>query len=225
MLTAVFIILGAYLWAGIPSGYLVGRYLKGIDIRRYGSGTVGSANVTAHVGRRPGFLLGVFDCLGKGALPVVVAKLLDQSVGVQAGAGLAAITAHNWSPYLRLTGGRGVATAVGVVFGFQMFGELLVLAAVMGIIGYYVFHEIAFWTLMSMLALPALALLFGREAEVLYMTLAIVAILILKRLTANWDAPSREYPLAKVMAYRLLWDRDVREKAMWTERQPPTTQE
>lgn len=224
MLTAVIVILGAYLWAGIPSAYLAGRYVKGIDIRQYGSGTVGTANVLVHVGRWPGFLVSVFDCLGKGALPVIVAKLLDQSLGVQAGAGLAALAAHNWSPYLRFTGGRGVATGVGVVFGLQMFPELLVLAALMGIVGRYVFHETAFWTLLSMLALPALALVFGREAEILYMTVAIAAILVAKRLTANWDAPSREYPLAKVMAYRVLWDRDVREKVSWTERRPPTTQ-
>ena len=224
MLTAAIVILGAYLWAGIPSAYLAGRYVKGIDIRQYGSGTVGTANVLVHVGRWPGFLVSVFDCLGKGALPVIVAKLLDQSLGVQAGAGLAALAAHNWSPYLRFTGGRGVATGVGVVFGLQMFPELLVLAALMGIVGRYVFHETAFWTLLSMLALPALALVFGREAEILYMTVAIAAILVAKRLTANWDAPSREYPLAKVMAYRVLWDRDVREKVSWTERRPPTTQ-
>ena len=225
MLTAVIVILGAYLWAGIPSAYVAGRYVKGIDIRRYGSGTVGTANVFVHVGRWPGVLVSLFDCLGKGALPVVVAKLLDQSLGVQAGAGLAALVAHNWSPYLRFTGGRGVATGVGIVFGFQMLPELLVLAVLMGIVGRYVFHETAFWTLLSMLALPALTLLFGRETEIFYMSAAIPAILVAKRLTANWDAPSREYPLAKVMAYRVLWDRDVREKVSWTERRPPTTQE
>lgn len=225
MLTAVIIILGAYLWAGIPSAYLAGRYVKGIDIRRYGSGTVGTANVLVHVGRWPGVLVSLFDCLGKGALPVLVAELLDQSLGVQAAAGLAALAAHNWSPYLRFTGGRGVATGVGVVFGLQMFPELLVLAVIMGIVGRYIFHETAFWTLLSMLALPALTLLFGREAEILYMTVAIAAILVTKRLTANWDSPSREYHLAKVMAYRVLWDRDVREKASWTERRPPTTRD
>lgn len=225
MLTAVIVILGAYLWAGIPSAYLAGRYVKGIDIRQYGSGTVGTANVLVHVGRWPGVLVSVFDCLGKGALPVIVAKLLDQSLGVQAGVGLAAIAAHNWSPYLRFTGGRGVATAVGVVFGFQMIPELFVLTALMGIVGRYVFHETAFWTLVSMLALPALTLLFGRETEIFYMSAAIPAILVAKRLTANWDVPSREYSFAKVMAYRVLWDRDVREKVSWTERRPPTTRE
>jgi glycerol-3-phosphate acyltransferase PlsY len=225
VLTAVIVILGAYLWAGIPSAYLAGRYVKGIDIRQYGSGTVGTANVLVHVGRWPGVLVSVFDCLGKGALPVIVAKLLDQSLGVQAGVGLAAIAAHNWSPYLRFTGGRGVATAVGVVFGFQMIPELFVLTALMGIVGRYVFHETAFWTLVSMLALPALTLLFGRETEIFYMSAAIPAILVAKRLTANWDVPSREYSFAKVMAYRVLWDRDVREKVSWTERRPPTTRE
>ena len=115
MLEAALLILGAYLWGSVPSTYVAARYLRGIDIREFGSGNVGSANFMAHVGRRTGFLLGTSDCLVKGTLPVVVAKLLDQSLGVQAGVGLAAIAGHNWSPYIRFTGGRGVATAIGVV--------------------------------------------------------------------------------------------------------------
>ena len=221
MLTAILVIAGTYLWAGVPSAYLAGRFFKGIDIRKYGSGNVGSANVMTHVGRRTGFLLGAFDCLGKGTLPVLAARLLDQSVAVQAGAGLAAIAGHNWSPYLRLTGGRGVATAVGVIFGFHMFGEILVLAVVMGIIGHYVFHETGFWTLMSMFALPPLAYIFGRDTEIVYVGVAIGGLLMLKRLTANWEAPPRDYAFAKVMACRALWDRDVPKKLLWTERRPP----
>ena len=229
MLDAALFILGAYLWAGIPTAYLAGRYLKGIDIRQYGSGNVGAANVMAHVGQWTGFLLGVFDCLGKGTLPVLLARLLDQSLAVQAGAGLAAIAGHNWSPFLRFTGGRGVATAVGVVIGFQMFEEFLVLAVVMGAIGRWMFNETGFWTLVSILALPPLTYLIGRfdlfdrPIEVLFMTVGIAFVLILKRLTANWEIPSSQYSMRQTVTYRMLWDRDVPKRLQWTERRPPST--
>ena len=220
MLDAVVFIVAAYLWGAVPTAYLVSRYLKGIDIREYGSGNVGAANVMAHVGKRTGFLLGSFDCLAKGTLPVALANLLDQSHAVQAGTGLAAIAGHNWSPYLRFTGGRGVATAVGVVLGAFMWQEFLILTVVMGVLGHLIFRETGFWTFISMLLLPVLAFLFDRPPEILYMTLGIGALLMLKRLTANWELPLGEHPLITVMANRVFWDRDVPKKIQWTGRRP-----
>jgi glycerol-3-phosphate acyltransferase PlsY len=220
MLSSILLIVGSYLWAAIPTAYLVARYRKGIDIRRYGSGNMGATNVMTHVGKRTGFLLGTFDCLGKGTLPVVAANLMDQSLAVQAGAGLAAIAGHNWSPYVGFTGGRGVATAIGVVFGFQMWYEFLILAVVMGAIGLLLFRETGFWTFIAMLALPVLAFLFREPPELIYMSLGIGGLLILKRLTANWERPASRYPLANILVYRVLWDRDVPKKAEWTRRRP-----
>ena len=220
MLEGVLYAVGAYLWGAVPTAYLVGRYVKGIDIRKYGSGNVGATNVMTHVGMRTGFLLGTFDCLAKGTLPVVAAKLLDQSLAVQVTMGLVAMAGHSWSPYLQFTGGRGVATAVGVVLGMAMFWEFLVLTVVMGAIGRLIFRETGFWTFVSIFLLPALAYLFSRPAELIYMTLAIGFLLTMKRLTANWEPISGEYPLMRVAFYRALWDRDVPKKIQWTRRQP-----
>ena len=223
MATTALIILAAYLWGGIPSSYLVARYLKGIDIREYGSGNVGASNVSEHIGIRIGFLLGTFDCLGKGALPVVVLWLMDQSMAVRVAAGLAAVTGHNWSPYIRFTGGRGVATAIGVILGFLMWKEFLVGAAILGIIGRLLTKDLGFWTFVAMLALPVLAYVFEEPPErvyMVYMGIGIALILILKRLTSNWERPRGDYPLLHVLAFRLLWDRDVPRKKEWTGRRP-----
>ena len=65
-----------------------------------------------------------------------------------------------------------------------------------------------------------LAYLFGRPPEVIYMTLGLGLLLLLKRVTANWEPPPREYPLLKVMGYRIVWDRDVPTRADWTKRRP-----
>ena len=232
MLTAALFIAGAYLWGAIPSAYLAGRYLKGIDIRRYGSGNIGAANVMSQVGKGTGWLIGTFDCLGKGALPVFLAAyVFEESLAIQVATGLAAIAGHNWSPYIRFTGGRGVAPAVGVVFGFQMWWEFLILTVVMGAIGRLLFRETAFWTFVSILLLPLLAFLFDRftpvdrSPEVLYMTLGIAVLLLAKRLTANWERPPNDAPLIMVLMYRLLWDRDVARQTQWTERRPQSETE
>ena len=219
-LTAALLIAGAYLWGAVPTSYLVGRYRKGIDIREYGSGNVGATNLMTHVGPWTGFIVGVFDCLAKGTLPVLIAReLLDLPVSVQAAAGLAAIAGHSWSPYLLFTGGRGVATAVGVILSFFMWYEMLIIAVILGM-GRIVFHETGLWTFVSMLVLPVLALIFGREPEIVMMTLGIGVLLMAKRLTANWERPDRGYPVVRVLAYRALWDRDVPRKQQWTGRQP-----
>ena len=220
MLTSALLIGGSYLWAAIPTAYLVARIRKGIDIRDFGSGNVGATNVMEHVGKWTGFGLGAFDCLAKGTSPVVLGWLLDESLSVRVAAGLVAIAAHNWSPYLRLTGGRGIATAVGVVLGFSMWPEFLILTVVMGFFGTLMFRETGFWTFIAILALPLLAFLFDRQTEILYMTLMIGLLLLLKRLTANWESPVNGYPLAKVLAFRIIWDRDVPDKADWTNRRP-----
>ena len=221
MLTSTLLIVGAYLLGAIPSAYLVARYLKGIDIRQHGSGNMGASNVMDNVGRLPGWLLGTFDCLAKGSLPVFVGGLLDVGMDVRVGAGLAAIAGHNWSPYMRFTGGRGVATAVGVVFGLFMWQEFLILTVVMGAIGRLLLRDTGFWTLVAMIALPALAFLFNRPAEVVYMAMGIAALLMLKRLTGNWEMPPPDQRLLRVLANRALWDRDIRKRAQSPERMGP----
>lgn len=221
MVTAL-IIAGAYLWGAVPSAYLAGRFLKGIDIRDYGSGNVGAANVGEHVGRWTGIGLGAFDMLGKGTLPIVVARLLDQSLAAQGAVGAAAIAGHNWSPYIRFTGGRGIATAMGALVGLSMWLELLTVAVLFGWIGRSIYRETGLWTLVSMVVVPLLAYVYGRPEELVYATVGFGALIALKRLTANWEMPRGEHGLARVLTYRLTWDRDVPRKAQWTARRPPT---
>jgi glycerol-3-phosphate acyltransferase PlsY len=217
MLETSLLITGAYLWGSIPTAYLVGRYVAGIDIRQYGSGNVGATNVMTYVGKKTGFLLGAFDCLAKSTGPMLLARFLDQSLGVQVGVGLVAILGHNWSPYIKFTGGRGVATSIGAVLGASMYYEFLVLTIFMAG-GKWVFKESGFWTFISIILLPVMAFVFGREPEVIYLTLGIGVLLLGKRLTANWETPAPGIPLIRVLAYRALWDRDVPRKAQWTQR-------
>ena len=218
--TGIAFILAAYMWGAIPTSYLVARYRFGIDIRDYGSGNVGASNALSLVGNVIGISIGTFDCVAKGILPVLLVRLLDQSLAAQVGVGLAAIAGHNWSPFLGFTGGRGVATAIGLLLVFWLWPEWIILGAAVGIVGMLIFKDTGFWTLVSILALPVMAYLFQLPAEIIALTLMIGVLLVAKRLTANWDTPDRREGRFRVYLYRSLWDRDVARKDEWTRRLP-----
>ena len=116
-LATVLLIAGAYLLGALPSSYLLARFVKGIDIRKYGSGNVGISNFAVQAGWRWSVPLVLFDIYVKGLLPVLLAsdKVLGLGLAVEVAAGFAAILGHNWSVWLRFGGGRGMATVLGVL--------------------------------------------------------------------------------------------------------------
>ena len=124
----------SYFIGAIPLGLLLGKLLKGVDIREYGSGKIGATNVLRTVGLPAAAATFVFD-LGKGASAVYIARALADSQTVEALAALAALAGHNWSIFIRFSGGRGIATGIGglmamtPVFGVVSIGfGLLVIA-------------------------------------------------------------------------------------------------
>lgn len=105
----------AYLFGSIPSGFLIIRAVTGKDIRKFGSGNIGMANAYRVGGAVPALLVLLGDAL-KGALPVVFARsvlgLPDWSIVL---IGLAAIIGHDFPIFLRGHGGKGIATSLGVI--------------------------------------------------------------------------------------------------------------
>ena len=111
----------AFLVGGIPFGYLVGRGLLKDDIRKHGSGNIGATNETRLLGWKWGFVVLFLDAL-KGLLPTLATKLFLQDRGSDEMANLGAILAgiccilgHMYPIWLKMRGGKGVATALGVI--------------------------------------------------------------------------------------------------------------
>lgn len=102
----------SYLLGSIPTGLLVGKALGGIDIRRYGSGNIGATNTLRVLGPKASAIVLIADFV-KGALPVIVVSLLFGDELHKILAALGALTGHNWSIFMGLKGGRGVATGIG----------------------------------------------------------------------------------------------------------------
>lgn len=106
------LMLTAYLIGSLPTAYLAGRWLKGIDIRAVGDGNMGAANAYAILGRRLGIAVGLVDG-AKGTLAAFVAVQIGGDGLAPIMASFAAVAGHNWPFFLQFRGGRGAATALG----------------------------------------------------------------------------------------------------------------
>ena len=144
------IMAGAYLLGSVPTAYLVARWRRGIDLRRFGSGNVGLSNVVASGSRWSSLIVMVFD-LVKGLAPVYVARAAHLELYQQAIVGLAAICGHNWTVFLRFSGGRGILTALGVIFALAPWLALAMLAV--ALVGLPLRH-FALSTLISVVLTP-----------------------------------------------------------------------
>jgi len=121
----------AYLIGSTPFAVIVSRAFGLADPRRYGSGNPGATNVL-RIGNRLAAVLTLLGDIGKGWLAVALAEAAAQGLGVApadvALAGFAAFLGHMHSAFLGFRGGKGVATALGVLLGFSLWLALACLA-------------------------------------------------------------------------------------------------
>lgn len=125
----------AYLLGSVPFGLLVG-WVRGIDVRKGGSGNIGATNVGRLLGRRYFFVVFILD-LFKSLIPMVAGGVLSRHVSrdqttyvLWLAAGLAAVFGHMHSIFLGFKGGKGVATSAGVMIGLWPFYTLPSLIAI-----------------------------------------------------------------------------------------------
>jgi len=131
MIEFVAVVIGSYLIGSIPSGLVIGR-LKGIDVREYGSGNIGTTNVLRTLGARYGAIVLIADVF-KGAIAVVLARYIIETPTGEMAAGFGAVAGHDWSLFLKFKGGRGVATSLGALLPMAMPAPLT------GVVGLAVF--------------------------------------------------------------------------------------
>jgi glycerol-3-phosphate acyltransferase PlsY len=138
--TAALLLAGAYLLGSIPFGAVVAR-MKGVDLRKVGSGNIGATNVARAMGKGWAVAVLLADA-AKGFVPVWLGRHLQLPDLVIAGAGLLAIVGHMFTLFLRGRGGKGVATSLGVS---------LALSPVMALAGFGVYAVIFAATRLSSL--------------------------------------------------------------------------
>ena len=162
-----------YLLGAIPSGYLAGRWLKGIDLRECGSGSTGATNVLRNVGKGPALAVFLID-VGKGALAVLLAKSVGLSDWLQVLTGLAALAGHIWPVWLSWKGGKAVATGLGMFLGLAWPVGLACFGLFMAVIS--IFRIVSLSSVVAAIGLPLLMLISGGSSA--YVVVSLVASLM-----------------------------------------------
>ena len=204
-----------YLLGSIPTAYLAGKWIKGIDLRNYGSGTPSGSMVWEHVSRWALFPVAIFDII-KAALPGWAGLQMGLGINTAILAGLAALIGHNWSFFLNFTGGRGLTTIIGlllVIFPSGFPWMLAFLAAG------YLLGDSAPWALASLITMPFLAKYLGGVEKLFGLFVAMVIIVLIKRLEANGrPLPDDAEERREVILRRLIYDRDIPSHIEWINR-------
>jgi glycerol-3-phosphate acyltransferase PlsY len=104
----------SYLLGSIPFGIIISKYIKGIDIRGHGSGNIGATNVFRILGARPASMVLIGD-VAKGMIAVLLGKVFGDSIWIFVLCGIFALLGHIWPITLKFSGGKGVATTLGVL--------------------------------------------------------------------------------------------------------------
>src|SRR4051794_33460027 len=162
-MTAVLIVLGGYLAGSCPFGYWIVRLVKHDDIRKVGSGNIGTSNVWRTYGRGLGLPVAALDAM-KGFVPALVGVMLvSHVVGLLAGG--AAMFGHSRPLFLRFErGGKMVATCAGVLFGVAWLVGLA--AAAVWILVFLVSRYASLASVAAAVSLPVFAGLFGEPPSV-----------------------------------------------------------
>ena len=155
----VAVVLFGYLIGSLPTGLIVIRLVKGLDIRSVGSGNIGATNVYRVAGLPTALLVLAVDMV-KGALPVFLARTWGRPEAVVVLAGIAAIVGHNWSMFLRFGGGKGIATSFGVLLALSP-----TTAAIAASIWTVVAIVTRYSSLASLLAVATVPLVMWQRAE------------------------------------------------------------
>jgi glycerol-3-phosphate acyltransferase PlsY len=184
----------SYLVGSIPTAYIFGRILKGIDIRKFGSGNVGATNALRVLGRGPAIAVLALDIL-KGFIAVLflgdffgqnTAYLSREALRIIIG--LSCIAGHSWSVFLKFKGGKGIATGLGVLLALAIkipgLKIILVLLILSWLLIFALTRIVSVASILSAVLLPVYTLLF-RQTPTLIIASFILSVFTILRHRSN----------------------------------------
>jgi glycerol-3-phosphate acyltransferase PlsY len=194
MLWITVALITSYLLGSIPTAYLFGRLLKGVDIRKVGSGNIGATNAMRALGKGAGITVLLLDIL-KGFIVVVFLgdyfcskPILWQEQNLRIIMGLCSICGHNWTVFLRFKGGKGIATSFGVLLGLALklpgLGMVIGVLVLTWLIVFTIWRMVSLASIVAGLALPV-SILFFKQSAVLVVVSLILCVFVLLRHKAN----------------------------------------
>lgn len=159
-LRSIALVLAAYVIGSTSPAYVLGRSMRGIDIRSVGSRNLGARNAARTLGRPIGVTVWVLD-MAKGAAAVILSIRLGAELPLAVACGAAAVCGHNWPVFHRFRGGRGASTVMGATFALLPL-EMAVGLALWVAISHFS-KSLYLGGLIAYPATTALALLLGKE--------------------------------------------------------------
>jgi len=184
----------SYLLGSVPTAYLFGRILKGIDIRKIGSGNVGATNSMRALGKGPGIIVLLLDIL-KGFIAVVLLGgyfshrttiLQEQNLSIIMG--LCCICGHNWTIFLKFKGGKGIATTFGVLIGLALklpgLGMIIGILVLSWLVIFIIWRIVSLASIVAAITLPV-SVFFFKQPPVLTFVSLILCLFVLIRHKAN----------------------------------------
>jgi len=218
--TWIIMIAAGYLLGSIPASLLAAR-TRGIDLRREGTYQVGAGNVWRTASHRLGLAVGIYDFC-KGAALVLYSFWLGLDPTQQLAVGIAVVVGHNWPLFLKFHGGRGIATSGGVILvmpfvnSSPIWGVMAYLVILVGAMLVYRSSPVAI--LIGVTIQPIVTAATGGAFSLTMTYLALLIIVIIKRLTAQASKESATISFWQLMLNRLIWDRDIADRAAWVAR-------
>lgn len=178
--TIILLILFSYLIGSIPTGYLIAKYTMHIDIREHGSGNPGAANVYRIVGKWAGVSTFLIDAV-KGFVPVLLARHFCPDIyAIAIVCGVVAILGHMWTIYLKLRGGKGVATSAGVFLALAPIPTVLAFLTFVLLVAKW--GRISIGSIFACVVLPAVSWCMGYPLAEKIMATAVGALVIYKHI-------------------------------------------
>ncbi len=220
MTTLIILIVASYLIGSIPSSYLAAKS-RGIDLRKNGTQQVGGGNLWRTTSRTLGLIVGIFDFF-KGILMILIASRLGLDAGEQLAVGLAVVVGHNWPVFLRFHGGRGIAASIGIILVMPLINDITPWASVTFIVllvaGAVTTRSTPVPILIGLILLPVISAIFREPLSVTMGFLALMLIIIIKRLTAQPAIEARNIGMGHLLLNRFLFDRDIADRSAWVHR-------
>ena len=181
----IFGIILSYLIGSIPTAYIFGKILKGIDIRQHGSGNVGATNVFRVLGKKPGIAVLLLDIL-KGVIAVVLVSDLLGLTKVIHLVILAAmvVCGHNWTVFLKFKGGKGIATSLGVLIGLTIkiaiIRPVLIWVVLIWILCFLITRIISVSSIIATTCLPIIMVLTNQEITIICLGIIFCLFVVLR---------------------------------------------
>lgn len=160
----------SYVIGGIPFGFLIVYLVKKADIRELGSGNIGATNVTRVLGKKWGISVFVLDFLKGFIVPLIVPFFItNPPTFVFILSIVAVVLGHNWTPFLKFKGGKGVSTSLGGIaglsFAYPSLVTLLVITVLVWTIVFFIFKIVSVASLISIFSFFVFSLIFSLPLE------------------------------------------------------------